>query len=81
DHLSNASLSPNTWTHIAVAYNNPDSKIYINGVLDSTKASTGGALNSGLTDAFMIGKYVSGNIYFNGKIDDVRIYNQALTDA
>lgn len=83
-----ASIPNNTWTHVAASYEpvNAVWNLYINGVLDKTldigsnispaigsthHASVASALSStGVADGF-----------FNGKIDEVRIWNIARTQA
>src|SRR4051812_14917839 len=71
-------LPLNTWTHVAVSYDGATLKLYVNGVLRSSRAQTGAIVSS--TNPLRIG----GNIvfpseYFAGQIDEVRIYNRALT--
>ena len=75
--------SLNTWYHVAGVYN-ADSRtldIYVNGVLDNGGVSgTIPALLCNSTFNVNIGRQSSGT-YFNGTIDEVRIYNRALTRA
>ena len=68
----------NEWNHIVCTYNNPTVNIYVKGfpALESHTHISGGVLDS-TGDTFKIG-YFSGS-YFNGSIDDVMIFNQALT--
>ena len=65
------------WTHIAVVYENKQPRLYINGVpvrvgLTSPRASV-------FIQPPDIGGMVYG--YFDGQMDDVRIYNQPLDTA
>jgi Concanavalin A-like lectin/glucanases superfamily/HYR domain/Secretion system C-terminal sorting domain/Lectin C-type domain/SprB repeat len=54
-------------------------KFYINGVQTANTSSNGvGAFNGAST--FRIGSQ-NGNRFFNGAIDDVKVYNSALTDS
>ncbi|MCD6274435.1 MAG: LamG domain-containing protein, partial [Candidatus Aenigmarchaeota archaeon] len=79
---ANQTLSLNTWYHIAGIYNNSTSfKIYINGVeANLTKdIGTTGTIDSNTNDV-LIGQYEGLNRYFNGTIDEVRIYNRALSE-
>lgn len=70
-------LTPSVWNHIAVVSNTDNSKsLYINGVLatHTTAISPYGLVSNALT----IGAR-SGAEYFNGSIDDLRIYKTALS--
>lgn len=74
----------NTWTHIALVYDGTSVKTYGNGVLQHTIAMTGAiGHESGYPGAydFWIGarQEVSYNQFFQGKIDEVGVYNNALT--
>ena len=79
---STGTVPTNTWTHVASTYNGSKLKIYINGVASGSMNVTGttcandeplavGAKNApakGLLEAF-----------WDGQLDDVRVYNKALT--
>lgn len=68
----------NTWTHIVCVYNAGVMTLYKDNVLIGTGVFT---YTTGVTSANMplyVGRGVGGN-YFNGKIDDVGIWNRALT--
>jgi len=68
------------WLHIAYSYDGSFEKIYMNGVLQTTVTNSG-ALASNTERGIIIGtNLVNGGVYFRGKIDDVRIYNRALSD-
>lgn len=84
----NTAITNNVWTHVAVTYEPVTAvwNLYINGVLDKTldigsnvnpvttsiqHAAIGSALTStGVADG-----------YFDGKLDEVRIWSRALTQA
>jgi len=72
-------LNANVWNHIAVISKSDNSKqVYINGVLAThTSATSPFGL---VTNALTIGAR-SGAEFFNGSIDDLRIYSMALTEA
>lgn len=72
----------NAWNHYVVSYNGTTSKIYKDGALLSTLNVTHDAVyNNG--DIFKLGLLSANGAtqYFNGAIDDLKIYNYALTDA
>ena len=54
-------------------------RLYVNGVQVGSRAQTGSMVVS--TRALRIGGNGVWGEYFNGLIDDVRIYNRALTAA
>lgn len=74
---SNKGLTLSTWHHIAVAYESNILKFYIDGALDSTISSP--APRSITINNIKIGMQSAGGNYFDGFIDEVRIYSQALT--
>ncbi|MCX6343924.1 MAG: LamG domain-containing protein [Armatimonadetes bacterium] len=78
---SNAKIPSNTWTHIAVVYSSSDKscKIFINGKLDSARRVSR-PVAADFID-MQIGGWNGGKRNFNGKMDDLRIYGCALTDA
>src|SRR5206468_505318 len=73
----------NTLTHIAVVRDGVNVKFYINGVLDiSVDALDTNPFLSGANTLRIGGQGRGGvNRYVNGKIDEVRIYNRALTQT
>ena len=74
------SFSPNQWYHITLLSNGTSCKYYINGNLVYTNGVGTGPQNSG-TNQFVIGIHRDlSSRRFNGVIDDVRIYNRALSD-
>jgi len=70
--LSTAQLE--VWTFIAFTYDGTNSIGYINSVSDNE--SSGGTTEF---NRFRIGRNRSGSTYFSGAIDELRIYNRALT--
>jgi glucose/arabinose dehydrogenase len=77
-------MQPNAWYHIAGVYNatNRTMDVYLNGVLDN--GSLVGTITSSQqnsTSNVNIGRRAGGGFGFIGRIDDVRIYNRALTVA
>ena len=79
---SNGAVSGNTWTHIAVTSDGETMKIFINSEEDPNKVS---APSSGIyqsTADLHIGRWWGGESWiwhFNGTIDEVKIYNRALS--
>jgi uncharacterized repeat protein (TIGR01451 family) len=71
-------LAANTWAHLAATYDRTTIRLYVNGVQVATAAQTAAISTS--TGLLAIGANFYGE-YFNGLIDEVRIYNRALTAA
>lgn len=73
-----ASLPVGQWTHVVVVNNGGNVQLYLNGIADSSAART----VESSTGSLRIGAHKSGGAAnWNGNIDDVRIYNTALTAA
>jgi len=75
---SNTSITTN-WTHVVATYDGTTKKIYINGQL-SNSANFTGQINNSFTN-LRIGSYYNAALVFAGLIDDVRIYNRALSET
>ena len=74
-----SALAPNAWTHVAVAYDGAALKLYVNGALAATAAASGAV--SASADPLRVGGNVTWGEWFQGRIDDVRVYDRALTAA
>jgi len=74
-------INSGNWTHIAVtrAGTNGQIRLYVNGVLDAS--GSGGAALLRANSVIHIGGNTLDNRYFQGLIDDVRIYSRALDDV
>ena len=70
----------NTWTHIALTYKSGEQKIYINGVEDGSATYTGTLPQNTLP--FYIGvDYNYPSRTFDGAIDEVKIFDRALSQT
>lgn len=68
----------NIWRHVCTTYNGTIEQLYVDG---TSVAGTARILNTAPGSVFIgRGTFGAGD-YFNGKIDDVRIYNRALSSA
>jgi uncharacterized protein (TIGR03437 family) len=67
----------NTWSHLALTYDGSMLRLYVNAVLASSQPRTGNFFQS--TNPLQIGGDSFNRQYFHGTIDEVRIYNVALT--
>ena len=72
-------ISNDVWTHIAVTFKaNNRVNVYKNGLKVYDEPTYLGTLND-VTNILYIGRYIG--YYFQGTIDEVRIYNRALSAA
>ena len=76
-------LDADTWYHIACVYDGTDLIAYVNGVegawatINQTPTTNNGSLSIGSG----VNLNGSGASFFSGVIDDVRVYNRALSEA
>lgn len=74
-------LGVDAWHHVAATYDGDKMRIYVDGVEEANKNRTGN-INTNNTPVWVGGRARGAGIYwFQGKIDDVRIYSHALSDA
>ncbi len=74
--MSQAVTALNEWSHLAVCLDGSQATIYINGQSDSTANYTPAEAGEGQN--LVIGSHQASTRFFNGKMDDIRIYNQLL---
>lgn len=68
-------LTAGTWYHVVVTHNQTSATIYLNG----QQVATGPISIVANTTALQIGRRAVGDRYFDGTIDEVKVYNYALT--
>lgn len=86
DFFNNAVYTSNTvtdyrWRHVVGTYSTTDGiigtqSIYLDGILENTKSSAAALAISTVNNVY-IGRYASN--YFNENINDVRVYNRAIS--
>jgi prepilin-type N-terminal cleavage/methylation domain-containing protein len=75
-------LSVNTWYNLVGTWNGNVMKLYINGIAQSSTLSFSGGVNHLLNGGLNIGRYFNtGQPGFQGLIDDVRLYDAALSSS
>jgi hypothetical protein len=67
----------NTWWHLAATYDGSTMRIYVNGVLNNSKAGPAAILTN--AGAASIGAQRDGTWKFKGQMDEARIYRRALS--
>jgi prepilin-type N-terminal cleavage/methylation domain-containing protein len=82
-----SNLNNNQWYHVAGTYDGETVRLYLNGTEVGIDTSPSGNIVYTVSNPFCIGSEASvaactgDGGYFNGLIDDVRIYSQALTQS
>ncbi len=70
---------PRTWSHLATTFDGSVLRLYVNGTLASSTTSAGSIATS--TGVLRIGGNSVWGEWFAGLIDEVRVYNRALSAA
>ena len=79
DAFGTTKLAVNTWSYLTETYDGSTLRLYVNGTQVASTAHTGAIATS--TDPLQIGGDSLYGQFFAGLIDEVRIYNVALTAA
>jgi hypothetical protein len=74
-----AAIATGTWTHLATTYDGSTVRLYVNGA--EVRALGAGGAMAVSTGPLKLGGNALWNEWFAGTMDDVRIYNRALTSA
>ncbi len=64
------------WSHLAICLDGSRASVYINGQLDSTADYIPAEPGEGQN--LVISSYQADTRFYNGKMDDIRIYNKSL---
>ncbi len=78
-NTDNYVFTENTWNHIAIIFNSGSLNIYVNGV---NETFTGDVLPTSLVNSLgtlVIGKFAGLGRYFNGNIDEVSVFDSAIS--
>jgi hypothetical protein len=74
--LTSADL--NVWKHVAISYDGTTLRFYVNGVLNGQANGAHTSTNNPL----IFGRWTSpNNEFWNGLMDEVRLYNRMLSQA
>ncbi|PKH40185.1 Glucose/arabinose dehydrogenase, beta-propeller fold [Nocardioides alpinus] len=74
-----SSLPLNAWSHLALTYDGATMRLFVDGAQVASRAQTGAVATS--TGALRIGGNAIWGEWFAGFLDEVRIYDRALTAA
>lgn len=79
---SNTTPIAETWYHIAAVYNGSKMMIYVNGILENTQNKSGNIYPLQSDYILTMAAWANSNNYYraiNGQLDEVSIWNQALS--
>ncbi len=79
--IGNVVCVPGNWYYVAGVYDGSAIKLYVNGKLQNSASQNGNISSFISTYKFMIGKWANTGRYFNGEIDEVSLWNKALTQT
>jgi opacity protein-like surface antigen len=74
-----STISNNIWEHIVCTYDGITMKFYNNNILVSSFIPTAGSIDNCSGGSLNIGRFWQTQYHYNGKIDDIGIWNRALT--
>ena len=74
-------ISTSTWVHVGIVHNGTSATLYLNGVASSSGVQTVESPNANYGTAFKVGSYYTGSTYFPGLIDEVAVFNSALSST
>jgi hypothetical protein len=67
-----------SWTHVAIVYDNTIQRLYVNGV-ERGRRDISTPVPAGVSNTLRIGTLIPGDQQYQGLIDEVCIYNRALS--
>ena len=83
--ISTTILEDNTWYHAVGVYDDKNMKLYVNGIVEGGAVFPVGGEGDPLAHLYIgntgFWAHYPDNRYFDGVIDDVRIYDRALSDS
>ena len=78
---SAANFLPDIWQHIAVTYDGADQSVYVEGELVGTASPTATVAANPAGKSYIGANAPGDGYYYNGLIDDLKVYNIAVTEA
>lgn len=74
-------LNSGTWRHVAGSWDGQTIVVFVDGIARASQSFSGTPVGVGTNSNARIGADAIGSNYFAGQIDDVRVYNRALTPS
>ncbi|MFC4406579.1 PKD domain-containing protein [Haloarchaeobius iranensis] len=80
---STTEINDGTWHHVVLVRNatSGETRVYVDGVLEDTEISETGAKTSSFSGIGVIEDTGGSPEYLDGRLDEVRLYDRALSDA
>jgi hypothetical protein len=72
-------ITLDTWYHVIGTYDGEELKLYVNGNLENTNTAPSGNIDTG-SAILAIGTWSSLIDYFQGTIDEARVYNHVIPE-
>ncbi len=79
DATSTATVADGSWHHAALTVDSSGGKLFLDGAVVGQSAWTGAAGAASTTQPLQIGRYYTGAQRFQGDIDEVTVWNRALS--
>ena len=79
DDFTVPTLSTGTWYHVALIHNGTSAELYLNNSQSSSGSRVVESPTANYGSSFKIGSYFSGSNYFQGLLDEVAVFNSALS--
>ena len=81
NNVTTSTISSGSWHHIVTVHNGTSLDVYLDGVKQNSSPVTVVAPNANIGNDFTIGKYVLGGYEWYGKIDQVTVFDYALSST
>ncbi|MFC7337926.1 LamG-like jellyroll fold domain-containing protein [Haloferula chungangensis] len=78
---ANTSVQNSQWVHLAITYDGQRVKFFLNGQPDGVVSASGTMKDIGANALLTIGNARGSSDWFNGVLDEVKIYNYSLSEA
>lgn len=81
DDFTVPTLSTGTWYHVALVHNGTSAQLYLNNTESSSGTQVVVSPNANYGSSFKIGAYFEGSNYFQGLLDEVSVFDSALSTS
>lgn len=77
--ISSTSVNSGAWVYVTGVYDGAQIRLYINGATEGTPSAISGDGGTGAGDTFLAKSPLNPSLFYVGKMDNVQIWNRALT--